>query len=59
MLDADVDLRDVQIAAGHADPGATMRYDNSRLLHQAGEKPQVSRSWNGQNSVPCLRTALI
>ena len=42
-LDAGVDLRDVQIAARHADPRTTMRYDNSRELHQAGEKPQVSR----------------
>jgi integrase/recombinase XerD len=30
MLDAGVDLRDVQIAARHADPRTTMRYDNSR-----------------------------
>ncbi len=36
-LDAGVDLRDVQIAARHADPRTTMRYDNSRELHQAGE----------------------
>jgi site-specific recombinase XerD len=27
MLDAGVDLRDVQIAARHADPRTTMRYD--------------------------------
>jgi integrase/recombinase XerD len=37
MLDAGVDLRDVQIAARHADPRTTMRYDNSRRLHQMGE----------------------
>jgi integrase/recombinase XerD len=37
MLDAGVDLRDVQIAARHADPRTTMRCDNSRELHQAGE----------------------
>jgi site-specific recombinase XerD len=30
MLDAGVDLRDVQIAARHADPRATMRYDRAR-----------------------------
>jgi integrase/recombinase XerD len=30
MLDAGVDLRDVQIAARHADPRTTMRYDRSR-----------------------------
>jgi integrase/recombinase XerD len=46
MLDADVDLRDVQIAARHADPRTTMRYDNSRELHQPGEKPQVA--WSAQ-----------
>lgn len=28
--DADVDLRDVQIAARHADPRTTMRYDRAR-----------------------------
>ena len=37
MLDAGVDLRDVQIAARHADPRTTMRYDNSWKLHQMGE----------------------
>jgi integrase/recombinase XerD len=30
MLDRGVDLRDVQIAARHADPGTTMRYDRAR-----------------------------
>jgi integrase/recombinase XerD len=30
MLDAGVDLRDVQIAARHADPRTTMRYDKAR-----------------------------
>ena len=38
MLDAGVDLRDVQIAARHADPRTTMRYDrpckNLRLAPQ-------------------------
>jgi site-specific recombinase XerD len=29
-LDADVDLRDVQVAARHADPRTTMRYDRAR-----------------------------
>jgi integrase/recombinase XerD len=42
MLDAGVDLRDVQIAARHADPRTTMRYDNPQKLHQTGEKPQVT-----------------
>jgi len=30
MLDAGVDQRDVQIAARHADPRTTMRYDRAR-----------------------------
>jgi integrase len=30
MLDAGVNLRDVQIAARHADPPTTMRYDRAR-----------------------------
>jgi site-specific recombinase XerD len=30
MLDAGVPLRDVQIAARHADPRTTMRYDQAR-----------------------------
>jgi hypothetical protein len=30
MLDAGVDLRDAQIAARHADPRTTMRYDRAR-----------------------------
>jgi integrase/recombinase XerD len=30
MLDAGVDLRDVQIAARHADPRTAMRYDRAR-----------------------------
>jgi integrase/recombinase XerD len=32
-LDAGVDLRDVQIAARHADPRTTMRYDRARKNH--------------------------
>jgi integrase/recombinase XerD len=30
MLDAGVELRDVQIAVRHADPRTTMRYDRGR-----------------------------
>jgi len=36
-LDAGVPLRDVQEAASHPDPRTTMRYDNSRKLHQMHE----------------------
>jgi site-specific recombinase XerD len=59
MLDAGADLRDVQIAARHADPRTTMRYEHSRVLHKPGEKPQVSRSRQGPNGVPRLRTAAV
>jgi hypothetical protein len=59
QLDAGVDLRDAQIAARHADPRTTMPYDNSRVLHQPGEKPQVSRSRPKRNSVPRLRAAVV
>jgi len=37
MLDAGVDLRDVQIAARHADPRTTMRYD--RALKNLDRRP--------------------
>ena len=53
-FDAGVPLRDVQEAASHADPRTTTRYDKSRVLHQPGEKPQVSRSQDCGNSVPAL-----
>jgi integrase/recombinase XerD len=58
-LDAGVPLRDVQEAASHADPRTTMRYDNSRELHQPGEKPQVSGSRRCRNSVSRLRRTAI
>ena len=57
MLDAGVDLRDVQIAARHADPRTTMRYDRARqnldrhpnyilaaFMHPAPDPACVSRS---------------
>jgi integrase len=56
-LDAGVPLRDVQETASHADPRTTMRYDNSRELHQQGEKPQVTRSQQCWNTAPGLRAA--
>jgi integrase len=55
-LDAGVPLRDVQEAASHADPRTTMRYDNSRVLHQAGEKPQVTSSAQVLNGFTCPMT---
>jgi integrase/recombinase XerD len=32
MLDAGLSLRDVRIAARHADPRTTMRYDRARTI---------------------------
>ena len=58
-LDAGVPLRDVQEAASYADPRTTMRYDNSRVLHQAGEKPQVTRSRWFRNSGPGLQAPAV
>ena len=58
-LDAGVPLRDVQEAASHADPRTTMRYDNSRVLHQMREKPQVTKSRWHRNSVSGLRVAAV
>jgi integrase/recombinase XerD len=56
-LDVGASLRDVHDYAGHKDPRTTRRYEVSRVLHQAGEKPQVSRSRWGLNSVPRLPIA--
>ena len=60
-LDADVDMRDVQIAARHADPRTTMRYDNPRELHRMREIGVVCRvrglsgsSLEGRDTLPDL-----
>jgi len=50
MLDAGVDLRDVQVTARHADPRTTMRYDNSRELHLMGEPNTSFRGVGGLSS---------
>jgi site-specific recombinase XerD len=42
MLDAGVSLRDVQIAARHADPRTTMRYDRAR--QEPRSAPQLTSS---------------
>ena len=49
----------VQRQVGHRFQSTTAIYSNSRELQQPGEKPQVSRSRQGRDSVPCLRTAAV
>ena len=49
----------VQQQVGHCYASTTALCTNSRELHQLGEKPQVSRSRQGRDSVPCLRTAAV
>jgi integrase/recombinase XerD len=43
-LEAGVPLREVQIAARHADPRTTTVYDQPRKLHQTRAKAQVGWS---------------
>jgi integrase len=52
MLDASVSLRDVQIAARHADPRTTMRYD--RPARTSTDTPTTSspRTWPPGHSQP-------
>ena len=59
MLDAGVSLRDVQIAARHADPKTTMRYDRARknldrhpnetlaTFMASGTSAQIDWRWSG------------
>jgi site-specific recombinase XerD len=45
MLDAGVDLRDVQIAARHADPRTTMRYDGAATTSTSTATTSWRRTW--------------
>jgi hypothetical protein len=45
MLDAGVDLRDVQIAARHADPRTTMHYDRAARTWTATRTTSSPPSW--------------
>ncbi len=62
MLDAGVDLRDVQIAARHADPRTTMRYDRARkkvaftLIRAPSPARQAAR--RRASSIPNGRTGV-
>ncbi len=46
MLDAGVSLRDVQIAARHADPRTTMRYDRARKNLDRHPTTSSPRTWS-------------
>jgi integrase len=59
LLAGGADLQVVKERLGHASIATTEKYLNSRVLHQAGEKPQVSRSPRCRNSVPRLRTVAV
>ncbi|MGH3288846.1 MAG: tyrosine-type recombinase/integrase [Streptosporangiaceae bacterium] len=59
LREAGMALEAIQAQAGHASIDTTRIYLNSRVLHQPGEKPQVSRSQPGRNSVPRLRTTAV
>jgi integrase/recombinase XerD len=51
MLDAGVSLRDVQIAARHADPRTTMRYDRARKNLDRHANRRVGVSGRGRDRV--------
>ncbi len=52
-------LHTIMKVLGHTSVNMALVYANPRVLHQAGEKPQVSRSRRCRNSVSCLRTAAV
>jgi integrase len=56
MLDAGVDLRDVQIAARHADPRTTMRYDRARKNLDRHPNYILAASWHAE-ARRCRRTS--
>ena len=57
--DAGVPVDVLAALMDHRSLNTTRGYYNSRELQQPGEKPQVSRSRQGRDSVPCLRTAAV
>jgi hypothetical protein len=54
LIDRGENPKAVMHRLGQAGLRTTARYVNSQELHQPGEKPQVSRSWDQRNSVPCV-----
>jgi len=59
MLDAGVDLRDVQIAARHADPRTTMRYDRARKNLDRWQRPLARICLLARACLPPGRTGVI
>src|SRR6266536_2801532 len=57
VLDAGGSVDEAQELLGHASVSSTEVYTNSRVLHQPGEKPQVSRSQRCRNDLMGLRAA--
>jgi hypothetical protein len=57
MLDAGVDLRDVQIAARHADPRTTMRYDRARKNLDRHPNTFWPRTWPPHLTKPASAAA--
>src|SRR5260221_14010393 len=60
LIAANLNPKVIQARLGHATLAETMdTYGKSRVLHQPGEKPQVSRSRRCRNSVSDLRIAAV
>jgi hypothetical protein len=54
-FEAGADIKYVSHVLGHSDISITARiYTNSQELHQAGEKPQASRSQDCRNGAPLV-----
>jgi hypothetical protein len=52
-------LEAIAALLGHRKMEMTLNYANPRVLHQAGEKSQVTRSRRYRNSVSTPRTAAV
>ena len=59
IANAGANPRELMARMGHDNPRAAMIYLKSRVLHQPGEKPQVTRSQLCRNSVSDLRIAAV
>jgi site-specific recombinase XerD len=59
MLDAGVSLRDVQIAARHADPRTTMRYDRARKNLDRHPTTSLPRTWHPAHSPATARNCRV